>query len=137
MEPAPTIEIYDVTPAKRPVTLIMSGPPEVKRTKLSAPPTPDSRVSSPTLSSKGHISPVDIAAASKRVQELKAKRQATAKKQSALDEEMGSYQQKLQAELEALNREAEEEARLHEEEEQRLQESAVWLDELKSSKMQN
>jgi hypothetical protein len=46
---------------------------------------------------------------------------------------MNPYQQKLQAELEALNREAKEETRACEEEEQRLKESATWLEELKGS----
>jgi hypothetical protein len=49
---------------------------------------------------------------------------------------MSPYQQKLQAELKALNREAEEEARAYEEEEQRLKESAAWLEELKAEEME-
>jgi hypothetical protein len=135
-KPTPGVKEEVLTPSKRSAVLIAPGSPDFKRTRLFSPPALMSRSISPALSSKGVLCPADITAARKRVAVLKARRQATAKKQAALDKEISPYQQTLQVELEALNREAEEEARLHEEEEQRLKESSAWLEELKCSNLE-
>jgi hypothetical protein len=135
-KPTPGVKKEVLTPSKRPAVFIAPGSPEFKRTRLFSPPTLMSRSISPALSSKGVLCPANITAARKRVAVLKARRQATAEKQAALDKEISPYQQTLQAALEALNHEAEEEARLHEEEEQRLKESAAWLEELKCSDLE-
>lgn len=134
--PTPTAEKDSVTPAKRPATLNGPRSPEIKRTKLSPTPKPASRASSPAPSNKDRLLFTQLAEARKRAQEIKAKRVATAQKQSNVDEQLSPYQQRIQDEIDKLNNEAEQEARQHEEDEQRLKDSIGWLKELQSGDME-
>ncbi|KAF2790732.1 hypothetical protein K505DRAFT_390444 [Melanomma pulvis-pyrius CBS 109.77] len=134
--PPSTTKKDPVTPAKRPAALNSPRSPEIKRTKLSSTPGPASRVSSSAPSNKDRLLFTQLAEARKRAQEIKAKRVATAQKQSNVDEQLSPYQQRIQDEIDKLNDEAEQEALQHEEDEKRLKDSIRWLKELQSGDME-
>jgi len=127
--PISTAELTkSTTPVKRPAAINVPDTPALKRTKLSPNiPGSASLVPSSTLPTKGHLTPSHIIEARRRLEEIKAKRQDTARLQCDIDTQSEPYQKKLQEEIDQINREMEEQERLHEEEQQRLSESTDWL----------
>ena len=127
--PISTAELTkSTTPVKRPAAINVPDTLALKRTKLSPNiPGSASLVPSSTLPTKGHLTPSHIIEARRRLEEIKAKRQDTARLQCDIDTQSEPYQKKLQEEIDQINREMEEQERLHEEEQQRLSESTDWL----------
>ncbi|KAF2708572.1 hypothetical protein K504DRAFT_380565 [Pleomassaria siparia CBS 279.74] len=124
-----------VTPTKRPTTpMSTSSTPEIKRPRLS--PQPTSRTLYPAPSVKGRPTVSQVVEARKRLQETKAKREATFKKQVEVTSKLSPYELQIQAQLEKLARDDEEQRRMHEQEEQRLHEDMALLQELQSQKME-
>ena len=141
LAPATTITpTTPTTPIKRPVEVINSATPEVKKAKVTATPfTP----TAPTIVSRmppGTPSPRPVsierkvAEQRKKLEALLQKRLETAKKQEELDKQMAPYKRRMAEELERINREMmeEEEAAVAEDEEH-LKASAEMYEEFKSA----
>ncbi|KAF2178595.1 hypothetical protein K469DRAFT_754436 [Zopfia rhizophila CBS 207.26] len=134
---APMQKQHAVTSTKRAEDVTPPGSPLLKRSKLS----PDPR-SSPVLAgppvpgTPTSQFPLErqLFEARKRLLQKKAERVKLASRQGDVDAKLVPHQQKMQEEIDRLNREAEKEERLMAEEEDRLRESEVMLAEFEGER---